>query len=142
MGKSKIKPHLRQGLLTQVAKPVVERPDEFLLISLKHFDSSQGQDFGDWQTAGLLAEAMQTLHGYSAKGLREQFNKKFKSYGGFPSADVCDFIYPKHIPEDAEWASMHTMGKPCLIGHIVGNVFYLVFLDKDHRFWITEKKHT
>ena len=94
--------------------------------------------------AGQVTEhgAFETLHGYSAGGLRAQFNKKFKSYGGFPSPEVCDYTHPKHIPEDAEWASMHIMGKPCLIGHIVGNVFYLVFLDKEHRFWITEKKHT
>jgi hypothetical protein len=27
-------------------------------------------------------------------------------------------------------------------GHIIENVFYLVFLDKEHRFFITEKKNT
>jgi hypothetical protein len=47
-----------------------------------------------------------------------------------------------HIIEDAEWASLHIKGKERIAGHIIGNVFYVVFLDKDHRFWRTEKKHT
>jgi hypothetical protein len=49
---------------------------------------------------------------------------------------------PRHVPEDAVWASMHVQGKECVAGHIVGNVFYVVFLDKEHDFFPTELKHT
>lgn len=41
--------------------------------------------------------------------------------------------------EDVQWSSLHINGRCCLIGHIVKNTFYLIFLDKDHRFWITKK---
>ena len=27
-------------------------------------------------------------------------------------------------------------------GHIIDNIFYVVFLDREHRFYITEKRHT
>ena len=27
-------------------------------------------------------------------------------------------------------------------GHIIENIFYVVFLDKNHRFYVTEKKNT
>lgn len=27
-------------------------------------------------------------------------------------------------------------------GYVIGNVFYVVFLDQNHRFWVTEKKGT
>lgn len=61
-------------------------------------------------------------------------------YGYFPPKS--NFKHPKHVPEDVSWASLHLCGRACLGGHIVENIFYVVFLDKDHEFWITEKKHT
>ena len=27
-------------------------------------------------------------------------------------------------------------------GHVIGNVFYVVFIDQEHRFYVTGKKHT
>ena len=33
---------------------------------------------------------------------------------------------------------MHIQGKECVIGHVIGQVFYLVFLDCDHKFWPTD----
>jgi hypothetical protein len=31
--------------------------------------------------------------------------------------------------------SMHIKGLPCVAGHMVQNVFYVVFLDKHHKFF-------
>ncbi len=70
---------------------------------------------------------------------RQQIIKEYLK-GTFP--DKSDFYHPKHIPEDIAWCSMHIQGKECVIGYFEDNVFYVVFLDKDHRFWITEKKNT
>jgi len=33
---------------------------------------------------------------------------------------------------------MHIDGLPCIAGHMVKNVFYLVFLDKEHKFFPTD----
>ena len=53
-----------------------------------------------------------------------------------------EFYHPKHIAPDIDWASMHIKGKPCVIGYFEDNIFHIVFLDKEHEFWITHKKNT
>ena len=69
-------------------------------------------------------------------------NQIIKEYskGEFPKNS--DFTHPKHIPNDISWCSMHIQGKECIIGYFEDNIFNIVFLDKNHRFWITEKKNT
>lgn len=111
-------------------------------ISLAYFDPSPmyASGFKDWQKDGLLSKAMDTLHGYCKRPLRQQIDgDKFSVYQSFPSPDHTKFEYPKHVPEDAEWARIHINGPAVLIGHIVGDTFYLVFLDKTHKFWLTKK---
>jgi hypothetical protein len=49
------------------------------------------------------------------------------------------YEYPKNVPEDAHWARIHVNGPAVIIGHIVNDTFYVVFLDKTHKFWLTEK---
>lgn len=51
-------------------------------------------------------------------------------------------IRPMHVPEDAEWARIHVNGKQIIAGYVNRNVFNVVFLDKEHKFYKTEKKHT
>lgn len=71
---------------------------------------------------------------------RQQIIKEYPK-GVFPQNS--DFTEPKHItPPVTSWCSMHIQGKECIIGYFDDNVFYIVFLDKDHRFWITGKKNT
>jgi hypothetical protein len=80
------------------------------------------------------------LKEYSRKTVTEAQKAKFTIYGSFP--ENSRFDYPKYITEDAIWVSMHIQGKECIAGHIIGNIFYVVFLDREHHFWPTEKKHT
>ena len=111
-------------------------------ISLAYFDPSPryASGFRDWQTAGLLSKALETLHGYCKRPLHEQIDGvKFTIYKKFPSAEYTMFEYPSHVPEDAEWARIHVTGPAVLIGHIVNDTFYLVFLDKTHKFWLTKR---
>ncbi len=49
------------------------------------------------------------------------------------------YEYPKNVPEDAHWARIHVNGPAVIVGHIVNDTFYVVFLDKTHKFWLTEK---
>jgi hypothetical protein len=114
--------------------------DGLILYNLKYFDHTQGQNFPEWEQEGLLAEALDTLKGYSTRRMNEVLGKrepKFTCYGSFPSG-CKKFRHPKHVPPDAKWTRIHVNGTRCIIGHIVGNVFYLVFLDKDHEFWPTD----
>ena len=117
--------------------------ERFIVISFKDFDGNQGQSFEDWEAENLLALVVRKLQGVCSLTKNEATQKQIiKAYpkGTFP--EKSDFYHPKHIPEDIAWCSMHIQGKECVIGYFDDNVFYIVFLDKDHRFWITEKKHT
>lgn len=111
-------------------------------LSLSYFDPSQrfASGFRDWQKVGLLSKAMETIQGFCNRPLRQQVDgTKFAIYGAFPPKDVTEFDYPSHVPEDAEWARIHVTGKAVLIGHIVNDTFYLVFLDRSHKFWPSKK---
>ncbi len=120
--------------------PAEKAPPE-LCLSFKYFDSRQGQNFIEWEQDGLLSKALEKWRDYCRKTLRDCTRENhFTSYGRVPSHS--EFIHPDHIPPDAEWASMHVQGKECVVGHIVGQVFYVVFLDRHHKFWPTEKKNT
>ena len=146
MGKlPRIKHHQKPSLIKEALNrktTIADEKNDSLLLSLKHLDPSQGQTFEEWQMDMILSDALRTMQNYSNGPVATLFNNKFKQYEGFPPSDKTDFTYPRHVPEDAIWASMHVTGKTCLIGHMVKNVFYLVFLDKEHRFWISELRNT
>jgi hypothetical protein len=104
-----------------------------LLFSFKDFDSNQGQSFIEWEKEKLLADLMIKMYEYSNRTIQTAFDGRFKIYGNFPKKTR--FKYPPHVTSDANWASMHIKGQPCIAGHIVENIFYIVFLDKEHHFY-------
>jgi hypothetical protein len=120
---------------------IAEKPErKELVFSFKDFDHTQGQTFSQWEKSALLNVMLEKLKEYSRKTVMEAQKASFTIYGSFPLNSR--FRHPAHITNDAIWASMHIQGKECVAGHLVGNVFYVVFLDKDHLFWVSPKKHT
>jgi hypothetical protein len=117
--------------------------EPFVVLSFRDYDRNQGQTFKDWEDEDLLALAISKLQAVCGltriEATRQQIIKEY-SKGEFPLNS--DFHHPKHIPNDIAWCSMHIQGKECVIGYFEDNIFNIVFLDKDHRFWITEKKNT
>ena len=117
--------------------------ERYIVLSFKDFDGNQGQTFEYWERVNLLSLAIRKLQGVCGltrmDATRQQIIKEYPK-GKFP--ENSDFSHPKHILEDISWCSMHIQGKECVIGYFEENIFYVVFLDKDHRFWITEKKNT
>ena len=132
----------RTSLIAGQANRKENIPEGLLSFNFKFLDTTQGQTFEEWEKLQLLSQAFAVFKNYSAQTISEAFNDKFKTYKDFPPKDKTDFTHPKHVPEDARWASMHIQGKPCVIGHVHYNVFYVVFLDKEHAFYKTELKHT
>lgn len=111
-------------------------------ISFKDLDTSQkyGSSFLDWQNCGWLSKMLETLKGYCHKPLYKQFDDyKFVEYKKLPPRNKCHFVIPSNIPEDAKWARIHILNKVVVVGHYVENTFYVVFLDKTHKFWETKK---
>ena len=150
MGKNKIpKTKKPKSLISGLSESIKARQSEqelsnsLFLISLKDLDREQGQSLADWESEGILARAFDTMRNYCCSSLLSQSNTdKFTIYGNFPPRNATYFSYPKHVPEDAVWARIHVTGTQCIAGHIIGNVFFVVFLDKDHKFYKSKLKHT
>lgn len=118
-------------------------PKKYIVFSLKDFDINQGQSFEEWEKEKILSILMTRLREVSSFSVTEAQQKKILTiYGDFPANT--EFNHPKHIPDGVKWAKISIKGKQKLriAGYLEDNVFYIVFLDKEHKFWITEKKHT
>lgn len=117
-----------------------------LSLNFKDFDHTQcppGQTYEDWQASGRLADLMNKFEQVCQMTRPEAVSQKvLKIYGYFPEHG--DFHKPQHIQGEVEWGTIQRIGgqKPRLAGHIIGSIFYPVFLDEDHRFYPSEKKHT
>ncbi len=81
--------------------------------------------------------------------------KTLAYYQSFPKKS--NFKFPPHVPHDVIWSIFRLGSKVRLIGFVIPeklsgktiedeagkfvldcNTFYVVFLDKDHKFYITE----
>lgn len=126
-----------------------------LSFSFKYFDNSQkaGQDFKDW-TDKQKQELLEKLRDYSKESKvywLKQNSNILAIYGNFPINS--DFEYPSHVPENSniKWARFRMENAMRLIGFFIDDdiakskslstdIFYVVFLDKDHGFYKTEKR--
>ncbi|MBX0291943.1 hypothetical protein K3G63_15930 [Hymenobacter sp. HSC-4F20] len=134
---------MQQALKKRLSASVNDIDNGNFLLSFQHLDREQGQSFEHWQMSQKLSEAMHTLWNYCLRPLREQLDgDKFTEYGNFPPSDKTSFYHPRQVPPDANWARIHVDGVHCLIGHIVRNVFYVVFFDENHEFWHSTLKNT
>ncbi|MGM8361633.1 hypothetical protein ACSV4D_06945 [Flavobacterium sp. ARAG 55.4] len=127
---------------TLESKKSVNDSSENFKVSFQFIDTSQkfGSTFKDWQKSGLLAKMLECFSGYCCNQLLQQVDgDKFSIYGNFPPKDKTLFSFPEFVPEDANWARIHITGKVVVIGHIVKDTFYVVFLDKTHKFWLTKR---
>ena len=130
-------------------------------FNFSYFDHTQpaGQNFEDW-TIDQLAKLLDKLKEFGKFPLSHWMNQRcgagglkvLEVYGGFPRRS--NFDHPKHIPKNVRWARFRLEGDMRLIGFIVpaelenkiskrsgivfdSNVFYVVFLDQFHKFYIS-----
>ncbi|MGE0089379.1 MAG: hypothetical protein AB7S50_07880 [Bacteroidales bacterium] len=122
---------------------IYSQPERFVVFSLKEFDRTQGQSFKDWEKKELLSLLLDKLSSINqltiSQAIQQQIIKVYTKVA-FPPNTV--FHHPRHIPDGVKWASIHIQGRECIIGYIEDNIFYIVFLDENHEFWKTNKKHT
>lgn len=118
----------------------------FMNINFKDVDMNQcppGQNYSDWEDLKLLSSLMKKFESICQTTRMEAVAQKYiKVYGKFPSNS--HFKCPDHIRGDVEWATIQRVGgqKIRVAGYLIKNVFYPVFLDKDHLFYPSTKKHT
>lgn len=114
-----------------------------IVFSLSKLDGNQGQTFDDWEKNGLLSQAMNRIRNLCDLTVSEAKRMEVVTcYNKVPFPTKSNFKHPRHIPNDITWCSFHIKGKECLIGYFEENIFNIVFLDKNHEFWITTKKNT
>lgn len=147
--------------------PTVSLDDESNSLTSKckfnfsYFDVQSGisQDFQDWSHEELV-KLLEKLKNYSEFSLTHWKREKVGRYSVFVVYDQfpinTDFTKPKHIPHQALWARFHLENKVRVIGFVVPdgyadkahpktaqrfdtNTFYVVYLDKEHRFYKTER---
>ncbi len=126
-----------------------------LSFNFKYLDSSQGQKFSDL-TIEQFSKLIEKLKWYSnesrlhweSERIGNKDNKVLTVYQNFPKNS--DFYHPKHVPADVKWARLRLEGDMRLIGFMIdkndaqkfqlnSDVFYIVFLDLYHRFYISKK---
>lgn len=113
------------------------------------FGEKQGESFEEWQREEILADLNNKLKDYCSKSKVELINDSIlELYNKYPSDS--EFDLPKALEGiDVQWARMSITGRRRLIGFfskndmdVDSNIFYIVFLDKEHRFAPSKKKHT
>lgn len=131
-------------------------------FNFSYFDHSQaaGQKFSEWNHKQLY-DLLNKLQNFTKMPLSYWQNQKIggsKSkvltiYGEFPIKT--NFVCPKNIPHQVKWGRFRLGSKLRLVGfkipssyhnkihHITNeffdtNTFYVVFLDRDHEFYLTK----
>lgn len=113
-----------------------------ITFSLSKHLQNQGQTIEDWEESGLLAtlfNRIKFIGQYTAVQARQ--NQFIKEYKSFPPNS--EFTEPKQFV-NVTWASMHITAnsKEVVIGYIEEDVFFVIFLDKNHKFWPSTLKNT
>jgi hypothetical protein len=104
-------------------------------------DKTQGQTIEEWEQLGLLStfivKTQQISNMEYQQALAQQLIKQYTKVG-FP--ENSEFIEPKHVTP-TYWAVIHITqnSKEVVVGYLdENNVFYIIFLDKEHKFWPTD----
>lgn len=115
-----------------------------LSFSFSKHIKAEGQSIEEWGQLGLLKPLLiriKNLGQHTALTVRQ--NKWIKEYHKVNFPPNSGFKEPKHII-GVTWAVMHLTdtSKEVVVGYIEDDIFYIVFLDKDHLFWPSYKKNT
>lgn len=116
-------------------------------FSLKYFHDIDdiGQSLKTWsedEQKPLLGLMQKVLHISRLTTAQAFQDKSIKIYGDFPATHVSDFKCPPALTNEKQWGVISHIGgqKSRVAGFLRGNTFYMVYLDKDHRFWKSAKR--
>lgn len=125
-------------------RSVDEPTDRFISISFRYFVDSDdvGQSIKTWAADGSLEDLLCKLTYLTKNGITKVLSDgMFTNYTRFPDSSVNDFRCPSNLTKDEDWGVIKNIGgqKRRVAGFLRDNIFYVVFLDRDHRFWKTKK---
>ena len=125
----------------------------YISLSLLHFQNNNnhpGQSLKTWNDENQLLGMLNLFHHITSHHISQlQSGEKLTLYGDFPSSS--EFVIPEGLEnklgckkDDINWGVIKSIGgqKLRIAGFLYKNVFYVVYLDRDHKFCPTKKKHT
>jgi len=122
------------------SKPAKGPRKRIISFSFSKLDRTQGQSWDEWEKDGLLADLCKMMveigqHEVS-QVLAQQKIKQYTKVGYPPNSK---FKEPNHV-SPTYWAVIHLKpnSKEVVAGFLEEDVFYIVFLDKEHEFWPTD----
>jgi hypothetical protein len=122
-------------------RSAVEPQKIIISFCFSKIDKTQGQTIEEWEQLGLLStfivKTQQISNMEYQQALAQQLIKQYTKVG-FP--ENSEFIEPRHVTP-TYWAVIHITqnSKEVVVGYLdENNVFYIIFLDKEHKFWPTD----
>jgi hypothetical protein len=122
-------------------RSAVEPQKIIISFCFSKIDKTQGQTIEEWEQLGLLStfivKTQQISNMQYQQALAQQLIKQYTKVG-FP--ENSEFIEPRHVTP-TYWAVIHITqnSKEVVVGYLdENNVFYVIFLDKEHKFWPTD----
>lgn len=156
------KNHRKTAFLKRIPTTDIENSGilKFMKFNFKFFDTQQehGSSFEDLSEDEAKSLLKKLVH-FSGKSLNEWAQENaggggltvYSRYGDFPKPS--GFTHPVHVPHDALWGRFRLGNKYRLVGFVIPdtlniickdgfcyekNTFYIVFIDRDHKFYQTE----
>ena len=124
---------------------IIQKEWQEISFNFNYIDLNQSTCHIELEGDKKLSKYWNILKAYSWKTRQEaesENGSKFTVYWDFPSKNQTGYTYPKHISKDVDWARIHAWWMECLVWYILYDVFYIVFLDPEHKFFYSKKKHT
>jgi len=148
MGKNNKNRRVNPASLNRRSKKLERKSDGLnkprkIVFGLSMLDGGQGQSFENWEEHKILSKALSRVQGLCTMTVNDAKQKQIIKEYGKEIPEGSTFERPKHIPEDINWASIRIQGKERIIGYLEDNyIFQVVFLDKEHGFYPSNKKNT
>lgn len=153
--------------LAKIARTVIENSEieSKCKFNFSYFDSTPPSTDFEMCSIKILVDLLNRIKEFTKEPLQhwiwpwEKHNSPLEIYGKFPSNSKTNYEYPIYVPADVKWARFRIDAKTRLIGFIIPdelhnkkadksdffydkNTFYVVFLDLNYEFWISDKKGT
>jgi hypothetical protein len=145
MAKTRLKKGISKNKPNILANVSSRKYDGKINFSFSDLDVSQHhqEDFKSWDKENLLLNLLNRIKDITCLDIEEAKRQNIiKVYPSFPPNNKTQYKVPSYLNEQLQWCVAHIQGKEVIAGHIIENTFYVVFLDKEHHFWISDKKHT
>jgi len=124
--------------------------EDFYSISFRYFkntDSPPAQSINTWKNEDKILNMLLALQYISSNNASDvQTTGKLSLYTDeYPPKDKNEFPLPDNLPSGINrWGTIQNIGgqKARIAGFLKDNIFYLVYLDKEHKFYKSKLRNT